>query len=97
MLSDEGRVTSVAFKERFDAHKLVEECMVLANVATAETLREKGRPLLYRVHEEPSMDKLESLRQIARETGLTLAKGQVLHTRHLNRLLAQAEGTDLTR
>jgi ribonuclease R len=94
VLSEEGRVTSIAFKERFDAHKLVEECMVLANVATAETLREKGRPLLYRVHEEPSMDKLEGLRQIARDSGLVLAKGQVLHTRHLNRLLAQAEGTE---
>ncbi|NBB97650.1 MAG: RNB domain-containing ribonuclease, partial [Alphaproteobacteria bacterium] len=94
VLSDAGRVTSVAFKERVDAHKLVEECMVLANVAAAETLREKGRPLLYRVHEEPSPDKLEGLRQVARETGLVLAKGQVLHTRHLNRLLAQAEGTE---
>lgn len=94
VLSEDGRVTSVAFKERLDAHKLVEECMVLANVAAAETLREKGRPLLYRVHEEPSPDKLEGLRQVARETGLVLAKGQVLHTRHLNRLLAQAEGTE---
>ena len=94
VLSEEGRVTSVAFKERFDAHRLVEEFMVLANVAAAETLREKGSALLYRVHEEPSPEKLEALRELARESGFALAKGQVLQTRHFNQLLAQAEGTE---
>jgi len=94
VLSDEGRVTSVAFKERFDAHRLVEDFMVLANVAAAETLREKGSALLYRVHEEPSPEKMESLRELARESGFALAKGQVLKTRHFNQLLAQAEGTE---
>ena len=94
VLSDEGRVVSVAFKERFDAHRLVEECMVLANVAAAETLREKGSALLYRVHEEPSPEKLEALRELARESGFALAKGQVLKTRHFNQLLAQAQGTE---
>lgn len=94
VLSDEGRVTSVAFKDRFDAHRLVEECMVLANVAAAETLREKGSALLYRVHEEPGPEKLEALRELARESGFNLAKGQVLQTRHFNQLLAQAEGTE---
>lgn len=94
VLSEEGRVTSVAFKERFDAHRLVEDFMVLANVAAAETLREKGSALLYRVHEEPSPEKMESLRELARESGFALAKGQVLKTRHFNQLLAQAEGTE---
>ncbi|MGL4414287.1 ribonuclease R [Roseinatronobacter monicus] len=94
ILSEEGRVTSVAFKQRFDAHKLVEEFMVLANVAAAETLREKGSALLYRVHEEPSPEKMESLRELAREAGFNLAKGQVLMTRHFNQLLKQAEGTE---
>ena len=94
VLSEEGRVTSVAFKERFDAHRLVEEFMVLANVAAAETLREKGSALLYRVHEEPSPEKMEALRELARESGFALAKGQVLMTRHFNQLLAQAEGTE---
>ncbi len=94
VLSDEGRVTSVAFKDRFDAHRLVEEFMVLANVAAAETLREKGSALLYRVHEEPSPEKMESLRELARESGFNLAKGQVLMTRHFNQLLKQAEGTE---
>ena len=93
-LSDDGHVTSVAFRDRFDAHKLIEEFMVLANVAAAEELTRLRRPLLFRVHEEPSPEKLEALREVAEASGFTLAKGQVLKTAHLNRLLAQAQGTD---
>jgi ribonuclease R len=94
VLTDEGKVASVNFRDRFDAHKLIEEFMVLANVAAAETLIQKRTPQLFRVHEEPSPEKLEALRETAQTSGLTLAKGQVLQTRHLNNLLAQAEGTD---
>lgn len=68
--------------------------MILANVAAAETLRARKSPLIYRVHEEPSPEKLDALRETARAAGLVLAKGQVLTTRHLNQLLAQAAGTD---
>ena len=93
-LSDEGRVTSIAFKDRLDAHRLIEEFMVLANVAASKVLIAKKTPLLFRVHEEPSPDKLEALRETASSVGLPLAKGQVLHTRHLNRLLASAQDTD---
>jgi ribonuclease R len=85
---------SVAFRERLDAHRLIEEFMVLANVAAALTLEKKKRPLIYRVHEEPAPEKLDALREMAQASGLTLAKGQVLKTSHLNRLLSQAEGTD---
>ena len=94
VLSDEGKVLSVAFRERFDAHKLIEECMIMANVAAAEELIRLRRPLLFRVHEEPSVEKLDALREVAEASGFTLAKGQVLKTAHLNRLLAQAEGTE---
>jgi ribonuclease R len=94
ILSDDGRVASVAFRERFDAHKLIEEFMVLANVAAAEELVRLRRPLLFRVHEEPSPEKLDALREVAEASGFTLAKGQVLKTASLNRLLSQAEGTD---
>ncbi len=93
-LGDDGKVKSVNFRERLDAHKLIEEFMVLANVAAAETLLKKKTPLLFRIHEEPSPEKLESLRETAQAAGLTLAKGQVLMTSHLNRLLDQAAGTD---
>ncbi|MEN9060930.1 ribonuclease R [Ponticoccus litoralis] len=93
-LGEDGKVTSVDFVDRLEAHRLIEEYMVLANVAAAETLIAKKTPLLFRVHEEPPQDKLESLRDTAQAAGLTLAKGQVLKTEHLNRLLHQAAGTD---
>ncbi|QQA42642.1 ribonuclease R [Pelagovum pacificum] len=94
VLSEEGEVTSIDYKERLDAHRLIEEFMVLANVAAAETLIAKRTPLLFRVHEEPDADKLDALRETAQAAGLTLAKGQVLKTAHLNRLLKAAEGSD---
>ncbi|MEO1640862.1 MAG: ribonuclease R [Pseudomonadota bacterium] len=90
VLDDAGKVTSVKYKERLDAHRLIEEFMVLANVAAAETLIAKRSPLLFRVHEEPSPEKLDALREVAEASGLSLAKGQVLKTAHLNRLLTGA-------
>lgn len=94
VLDDDGHVTSVAFRDRLDAHKLIEEFMILANVSAAETLIQKRSPLLFRVHDEPAPEKLEALRETARAAGLNLAKGQVLQTRHLNALLNHAAGTD---
>ena len=94
VLDDNGKVTSVKYKERLDAHRLGEEFMVLANVAAAETLIAKKSPLLFRVHEEPSPEKLEALREVAQASGLVLAKGQVLKTAHLNKLLTCAAGTE---
>ena len=91
-LSEEGRVTSIAFKDRLDAHRLIEEFMVLANVAAAEELTRRRSPLLFRVHEEPAPEKIAALRDIAEASGYRLAKGQVLHTRQLNQLLDQAAG-----
>jgi ribonuclease R len=93
-LSDEGKVTSIKFRDRLDAHRVIEEFMILANVAAGEALTAKRVPLLFRNHEEPSPEKLEALRETAQASGLTLAKGQVLQTAHLNRLLEQAAGTD---
>jgi len=94
VLSEDGQVTSVAYKDRLDAHRLIEEFMILANVAAARELERRKTPLLYRVHEEPAPEKLDALRETAQSVGLTLAKGQVLKTAHLNRLLRAAEGTD---
>jgi len=94
VLSEAGEVVSVAFAERFDAHRLIEEFMILANVAAAEELIRARRPLLFRVHEEPAPEKIEALREVAEASGFTLAKGQVLRTEHINRLLRQADGTE---
>lgn len=93
-LAEDGTVQTVRFKDRLDAHKLIEEFMVLANVAAAETLEAKKVELLYRVHEEPPAEKLESLRDTAEAAGFSLAKGQVLKTAHLNQLLNQAAGSE---
>ena len=92
-LSPEGKVVSVDFRERLDAHRLVEEFMIMANVAAAETLEKKRIPFLYRVHEEPSPEKLDSLQEVAQAAGLVLPKGQVLKTQHLNKLLDAAANT----
>ncbi|SNR33041.1 ribonuclease R [Puniceibacterium sediminis] len=92
--SEEGKLTAVNFTIRLDAHRLIEEFMVLANVAAAETLIAKKTPLLFRVHEEPPPAKLETLREVADSAGLQLAKGQVLKTAHLNKLLHDAAGSD---
>ena len=94
ILNDDGKVTSVQFKDRLDAHRLIEEFMVLANVAAAETLIGRKSPLLFRVHDEPNPDKLDALRDVAQASGLVLAKGQVLKTAHLNRLLVAARETE---
>ncbi|MCB1310847.1 MAG: ribonuclease R [Sedimentitalea sp.] len=94
VLGEDGTVLSVNFRERLEAHRLIEEFMVLANVCAAETLIAKRSPLLFRVHEEPSPEKLDALREIAQAAGFSLAKGQVLQTRHLNQLLRAAEGSD---
>ncbi len=94
VLSEAGDVTSVDFVQRFDAHRLIEEFMILANVAAAEELVRRKTPLLFRVHEEPAPEKIASLREVAEASGFTLAKGQVLHTEHINRLLRQADGTE---
>ena len=93
-LSDAGEVVSVGFRERLDAHRLIEAFMILANVCAAETLEAKRRPLLFRVHEEPAEDKLDALRETAESCGMTFARGQVIRPELFNRLLHQAAGTD---
>lgn len=93
-LNDAGEVASITFRDRFEAHRLVEEFMILANVCAAETLEAKRRPLLYRVHEDPNPEKIEALREILDSIGVALAKGQVMTPRLLNQALDQAADTD---
>ena len=93
-LDEDGTVTAITYPDRLDAHRLIEEFMVLANVCAAETLEAKRRPVVYRVHEEPAPEKLESLRELADGAGYSLPKGQVLTTKALNRLLDAALGAE---
>ena len=91
-----GRVKAVVLKERFDSHRLIEEFMILANVAAAEELSKARIEFLYRVHEEPTPEKLNALREVAQSAGFNLAKGQVLQTSHLNDLLTESKQSDLS-
>jgi ribonuclease R len=90
----DGRVAGVKRRERFDAHKLIEEFMIQANVCAAETLETKRTPLLYRVHDRPSDDKIAALMDFLPTVGLSWAKGQVATAARFNRLLALAARTE---
>ena len=90
-MAQKNRVLHQTYHE---AYKLVEEFMVTANVCAAETLEAKKQPLLYRVHEGPTPEKLDVLREVAEVAGLQLPKGQVLRTADLNKLLDAAAGTE---
>ena len=92
-IDERGRVAEIAVRERFDSHRLIEEFMICANVAAAESLERAGMPALYRVHDQPSLDKLESLREFLGGIGYTLASAQVLKPEHFTRILAKAAGT----
>lgn len=91
-LNETGRVAEIAPRRRLDSHRLIEEFMIAANVAAAETLEAKGAPCLYRVHDQPSMDKMEALRDFLHGLGYPLPKGQPLKPEHFTRILARAEG-----
>jgi ribonuclease R len=93
-LTEAGEVAAIGFRERLEAHKLIEEFMILANVCAAETLEAKRRPLLYRVHEEPGQDKLDALREVAESCGLKLPKSQSPRPKLFNHLLHEASGSD---
>lgn len=93
VLDDEGNIRDVIVPERLAAHKLVEEFMIQANVAAAETLERCKSPLLYRVHDAPSKEKLESLAEVLKTFQLALPKSGVLKPEHFNHILAQTAGT----
>ena len=94
LLDDSGKVASIEFLDRLDAHKVVEELMILANVAAAEELFNNKSYFLYRIHEEPEKEKVNTLREIVKSCGLSFSKGQVLKTHHLNSLLCNAKETE---
>ena len=76
VFDDEGRLKRIDRVERNDAHRLIEECMLAANVCASDFLSSRKHPALYRVHEGPTPEKLEALRQFLREFGLQLQGGE---------------------
>ncbi len=93
ILGDDGHVDRVVVPPRLDAHKLVEEYMIQANVAAAETLEKRRQALIYRVHDQPSMAKMESLRDFLRTLSIPLAKGQHVRPSVFNDILEQTKET----
>jgi len=89
ILNENGSVDRVIVPPRLDAHKLVEEFMIQANVAAAETLEKRRQALIYRVHDAPSMAKMESLREFLRTLSIPLAKGQMMKPANFNGILDQ--------
>src|SRR5690606_32814743 len=83
-------MTGVTKRLRLDSHKLIEEFMVLANVAAASALEARKAPCVYRVHDSPSADRLDAAREFIESFGLSLPKGQVVRPAILNQVLLQA-------
>jgi ribonuclease R len=92
-LDDQGRVKSIALRDRYDAHRLIEEFMIQANVAAAEALEAKRTPLVFRIHAPPSQEKLHALSDFLSTMNINLPKGQTITTPMLNRILAGARNT----
>ena len=85
----DGRVAALVEQPRNDAHRLIEECMIAANIAAARFLDRHHVPTLYRVHGLPELDRLETLRQFLREFGLWLPPAEEVKPEHLRDLLAK--------
>jgi ribonuclease R len=93
LLGTDGYIKAILPRERFEAHRLIEEFMIQANVCAAESLEAMRQPCMYRVHAEPATDKLEALRAFLATLDLNLAKGQALIPTIFNRILAKVAGT----
>lgn len=94
-VDEKGNVASIEVRERFDAHKLVEEFMIQANVAAAQALDSKSAELIYRVHEAPGHDKLQGLSDFLPALNLKWSMGERVTPKRFNRLIERAREDDL--
>jgi ribonuclease R len=90
VLGSDGKVASITPRASLEAHRLIEEFMIQANVCAAETLERRRTPLVYRVHDAPSADKMEALADFLESIGIPWNKGEPPRTDRFNRLLAQS-------
>ena len=93
VISPEGEVVSITPRASLEAHKLIEEMMIQANVCAAETLEQKRSPLIYRVHDTPSQEKVQAFADFLETLGVNWNKGEAPRTDRFNRLLEQMRGT----
>src|SRR3546814_7786593 len=87
MLDEQGRIAEIAIRGRLDAHRVVEDFMIAANVAAAQALEAKTAPVVYRIHEPPARERLIALRDYLKTFGRSLALGQVITPGLFNRTL----------
>lgn len=92
ILDEAGNIAEIGIRERLDAHMLIEEYMVLANVCAAETLEDRRQPCMYRVHETPDPEKVDALAKVLDGLGIAFAKGQVVRPKTFNGVLAKVKG-----
>ena len=97
VLKSDGTVDRVIMPQRLEAHRLIEEFMILSNVAAAETCEHSRIPLVYRVHDEPSPEKLNALREFLATLDISLPKGGALRPDGFNRILERVKGRDIER
>ncbi|MGE0768847.1 MAG: ribonuclease R [Hyphomicrobiaceae bacterium] len=91
IMDAEGRVARIVVPERLEAHRLIEEMMIQANVAAAETLEQHNAPCVYRVHDKPSKEKLANLARFLETLDIKLPKGEGLKPIDFNRILERAK------
>jgi ribonuclease R len=89
---DEGKIERIVPTQRNDAHRLIEECMLAANVCAASYLLERKQPALYRVHEGPTPEKLAALKEFLAGSGLSIGGGESPTPADYAKLLAQIKG-----
>ena len=94
ILDEAGHVTAITPRPRLDSHRLIEEFMVLANVAAAEELERRNLPCMYRVHAPPSDEKLEALRTFLHGMSIALPPSGQVHPRDLDAVLKAVAGTE---
>ena len=92
MFNENGKIDRIVPSSRNDAHRLIEECMLAANVCASDFLQEHGHPALYRIHEGPTLEKLEKLRGFMAEFGFTLGGGDTPHAKDYGRLMSLIKG-----
>jgi ribonuclease R len=97
VLKSDGTVDRVIMPQRLESHRLIEEFMILANVAAAETCERARVPLIYRVHDEPSPEKINALREFLATLDISLPKAGALRPDAFNRILARVKGRDVER
>jgi ribonuclease R len=91
VFDDKGKIDRIVPVHRNDAHRVIEECMLAANVCASDFLRGRKQPMLYRIHEGPTPEKLAALREFLKGFGLSLSGGDTPHAKDYAKLLARVK------